>query len=44
MRIIPDTINDLGTLIDYFRLVLAPEDFALLIGILERHFDELTGP
>lgn len=41
MRLIPDTITTIGELIDYLRESF-PEDFPLIIGILERHFDELT--
>jgi len=46
MRYFPDTITDIATLIDYVRLVFPAEDFAVFIGALERHFDELlcAGP
>lgn len=42
MRIIPDTITTVADLIDYAKQFLNPEDAAILVRLLERHYDELT--
>ena len=41
MRLIPDTVKNLATLIDHFRLVLSDDDFEIFIRVLEREFDSL---
>lgn len=41
MRLIPDTIRNLATLIDYVKLCFEPDDAALLIRLLEEEYDAL---
>lgn len=42
MRVIPDTIQTLGDLVDYVKHFFSPEDAAILIRLLEREYDALA--